>query len=84
MRITVRFYNGARAEALILGGDRNEALVVVETRAEAEQWTIVEGRLHDEAGQPVEIEAMFALDGLDCSEVCAELFPKTATAGGLN
>jgi hypothetical protein len=82
MRITVRFYNGASAEALILGADRNEVLAVVEGRPEAEQWRILDGRLHDEAGEPIEIEAMFALDGIDCAELCTELFPKTATAGG--
>jgi hypothetical protein len=82
MRITVRFHNGTRAEALILGGDRNQALVVVEGRREAVTWQLLDRRLHDEAGEPVEIEAMFALDGVDCAELCAELFPKTATANG--
>jgi len=82
MRITVRLHNGARADALILAGDRNQALVIVEGRRDAEEWQILEGRLHDEVGQPVEIEAMFALDGADCAELCAELYPRTATAGG--
>jgi len=82
MRITVNFHDGARAEALILGANRNEALVVVEGRREAETWRILDGRCYDETGQSVEIEAMFALDGVDCAELCAELFPKTATAGG--
>ena len=82
MRITVRFHNGARAEALILAGDRNHVLVVVEGRRDAEEWGLIDRRLYDQAGQPVEIETMFALDGLDCTELCAVLFPKTATAGG--
>jgi hypothetical protein len=82
MRITVRFHNGARAEAVILAADRKQALVVVEGRPEAEEWLILDGRLYDQAGQTVEIEAMFALYGLDCAELCAELFPRTATAGG--
>ena len=82
MRITVRFNNGARAEALILAGDRKQALVVVEGRSEAEDWRLLNGRLYDQGGQPVEIEAMFALDGFDCAEICAELAPRTATAGG--
>ena len=82
MRMTVRFHNGERADALILAGDRNLALVVVEGRRAAEEWQILEGRLHDQVGQPLEIEAIFAVDGADCAELCAELFPKTATAGG--
>jgi hypothetical protein len=82
MRITIRFHNGARAEALILGGDRVQALVVVEGRREAETWQIVDRRLYDPAGEPVEVEGMFALDGVDCSELCAQLYPKAATAGG--
>ena len=82
MRITVQFHNGARAEALILAGDHKQALVVVEGRSEAEEWLVLNGRLYDEAGHPIEIEAMFALDGFDCTELCAELFPRTATAGG--
>jgi len=80
--MTVRFHNGARAEALILAGHRNQALVVVEGRPEAEEWRIIDGRWCDQTGQPVEIEALFALDGVDCAELCAELSPRTATAGG--
>ena len=82
MRIAVRFHNGTRAEALILAADGKQVLVVVEGRPQAEEWLVLDSRLYDQTGQPVEIEAIFALEGLDCTEVCAELFPRTAAAGG--
>ena len=80
MRVTVRFHDGTRAEALILAADGKLARVVVAGRPDAEEWPILDGRLYDQTWQLLEIEAMFVLEGLDCADVCAELFPRKSTA----
>ena len=83
MRMVVRFQNGLKVEALILAAHRDQIRVVVAGRRETEEWLMVDGGWYDDSGRRVDIQAVVALDGIDCADFCGNVYPRTAAAGPL-
>lgn len=81
MRMQVRFENGSRNEALLLAAGTRQMRVVVKRSANAEQWEILDGSWRDENNRPIEIEALFVVDGTNWSAFCSELGTRTMAMG---
>lgn len=81
MRMQVRFENGSRAEAVLLASGTRQMRVVLKGSADTEHWEMIQGGCVDETGQPVEIEAVFAVEGTNWAALCAELGTRTMAMG---
>jgi hypothetical protein len=79
--MTVRFKAGVIDDALLLAVGRDRIRVLVAGRRSTEEWLMMEGHLFDEDGRIIEVQALFALDGIEYSPLI-ELYARTATAGG--
>ena len=75
MRLTVRFQNGARADALLLATSGSRLRVIVKGRGLTEEWLVFDGHCFDERGQLLEIEFVSAVESAR---------PGTLTAGMSN
>jgi hypothetical protein len=81
--MTIQFRDGMSADALILAAEGNQIRVVVGgSCSDTEQWLMLNGRWYDEDGVLVEIGSLVALDAIDRSQIFADVYPRTATAGG--
>jgi hypothetical protein len=80
MRMTVQFQNGSRAEALLLAAQGNRIRAIVAGRGTTEEWLMFDGHWFDESGRLIEIEALTNLDGIDGSQLFANVYARTATA----
>lgn len=81
MRMHVQFANGGRAEVLLLAAGRREMRVIVEGSASTDRWERVDGAWRDENGAPIEIEAVFAVDGTEWQAFCSQLGNATMAMG---
>ena len=81
VQMTVKFNSGAIEDALVLAVRTDRIRVLVAGRRTTEEWLMLEGRLFDEDGRIIELQALFALDGIGYAEII-DLYARTATAGG--
>jgi hypothetical protein len=70
-----------RAEAVLLAVGTDRMRVAVAGFNETEEWARYQGVWYDEAGAPVEVQAILAVDGVDTAAFCADAFPRTLTMG---
>jgi hypothetical protein len=77
----VKFENGRTAEAVLLAGNRHEMRVVVEGFGDTQRWEKVDGVWLNERGEPMQIEALLAVDGTDWLAFCAEVGSATMAMG---
>jgi hypothetical protein len=81
MQMTVKFKSGVIEDALLLSVGSDRIRVVVAGRSTTEEWLMLDGRLFDEEGRIIEVQALFAVDGVEYSQLI-ELYGRTAAAGG--
>jgi len=81
MRMTIRYQDGARAEAVLLAVNCDRMRVAVDRgRDTIELHKTAPGWCTDN-GEEIEIEALIAIPGVDVSRFCAELHPRAIGAG---
>jgi hypothetical protein len=81
MRMTVRYQNGLRAEAVLLAASRERMRVVVDSQRDTIELHMVDACWFTEEGAEIEIEALIPVSGTDVSFFCAAVYPRTMTAG---
>ena len=81
MHILIRLESAVEVEALLLAAGRDRMRVVFPQQRATDDLTRAEGCWRTESGQVIEIAALIPLAGADCSQVCAEVYPKTMSAG---
>lgn len=82
MRMAIQRGNGVRAEALLLAVSKSRMRVVIAGTADTVELSMMDGRWIDESGEIIEFEALLPLDGIGWPGLCADLYPRTAVAGG--
>ena len=75
MRMTVQFQNGDRADAVLLAAQADRVRVVVAGRGVTEEWVLFYGHFYDQAGRPVEIDSIEAVEGVSYA------FPEAVAVG---
>jgi hypothetical protein len=82
MLIAIQRENGTRAEVVMLAGSRTRMRVMAPGSSDTEEWTRIDGKWRDESGAAIEMDAIFALAGIDASDFCADLHPRATAMGG--
>ena len=67
MHMAIQRENGARAEAVLLASSHGRLRIAVSGRGDIEEWTMLDGIWRDESGGRIGIDALFAIDGVDCT-----------------
>ena len=78
MLMTIRYQNGARAEAVVLTADNERMRVVIDSQRDTMELRRVDACWYTEDGAEIEIEALIPLAG---TNVASSLYPLTITAG---
>ena len=81
MHILIRFESAVEVEALLLAAGRDRMRVVIPRQRDTVDLTRSEGCWRTESEQVVEIAGLISVAGADCSHFCAEVYPKTMSAG---
>ena len=81
MRMLIRYKGEVEIEALLLAAGRDRMRVVVPQQRDTVDLTRSEGCWRTESEQVVEIAGLISVAGADCSQFCAEVYPKTMSAG---
>jgi len=81
MLMTIRFQDGRR-EAVMLASGRDRMRIVTRSKRDAIELHKVDTHWVTEDGDEVEIETMTPLAGIDVSDFCSELWPRTAETSG--
>jgi hypothetical protein len=81
MRMFIRYEGGIEVEALLLAAGRDRMRVVIPEERDTLDLTRLEGSWRTEGGQDVEIAALIPFAGTDCAQFCAEVYPRTMSAG---
>jgi hypothetical protein len=79
MQIIIRYENGRTAEAVLLAAAKDTMRLAISGQADTTELVQVNGCWYAEDGAAVEFDALVA--GGDFAEFCAELYPRTLTAG---
>lgn len=81
MRMTIRYQNGVRAEAVLLAAGRDRMRVAVDSQGDTIELQKADTAWRTEDGTEVSIEAMIPLAGLDVAQFCSAVCPRTLAAG---
>jgi hypothetical protein len=79
MQIIIRYENGRTAEAVLLAAAKDTLRLAIAGQPDVTELVQVNGSWYAEDGAVVEFDALVA--GGDSAEFCAELYPRTLTAG---
>ena len=80
MRMTMRYPNGVRVEAVLLAASRERMRVVIDSQGDTAELHLVDSCWYTDTGSKIEIEALVALEGTEVSNFCAAVYPRTMTA----
>lgn len=81
MRIMLQYQNGLRAEAVLLAINGDRMRIIIGSDRETTEMNRVGEGWSTEAGEPIEIDALLPIPGVDVSKLCAEVYPRTSVAG---
>jgi hypothetical protein len=81
MRITIRYQNGLRAEAVLLAANRERMRVAIASQRDTIELHKVDARWFTEKEEEIEIETLISMEGTDVSQFCAAVFPRASVAG---
>jgi hypothetical protein len=81
MQMTIQHKSGLRVDAVLLAANRERMRVAIPSERDTIELTKVDGCWLTETGEQVEIEALFPIDGVDVSQFCAAIYPRSMTAG---
>jgi hypothetical protein len=81
MRMFIRYDDGVEVETLLLAAGRDRMRVVIPEQRDTVDITMLEGSWRTEGGQAIEITALIPFAGTDCAQFCAEVYPRTMSAG---
>lgn len=81
MGMIIQFTSGRRVEALLLAAAANIMRVVV---SEGDTLELIRAgdEWYAESGEAVIIEGLIAIGGIDATQFCSAVAPRTATAAG--
>lgn len=69
MRMTIRYQNGLRMQAVLLAANRDRMRVAIETQCDTIELHRVDAGWRTERGAAVEIDALIAIPGIDVAEL---------------
>jgi hypothetical protein len=81
MLLSIEDEAGRRSEAMLLAAGKDRMRLAPRGSSDTLELTMVAETWYDERGRRVTIAAILALDGADCSDFCADVYPRVATAG---
>ena len=79
MRTTIRYTNGLTVDGVILAADRNRMRVAIASQRDTAELQCVDGSWYTETLEVVEIQSIVQVPGIDASDFCAAVYPRTAT-----
>ena len=82
MLLSIQHENGRRSEALLLAAGDERMRLAPRNGLDTIELTLMGERWYDERGRRITINAMVAMEGVDCSHLCEEGKPRVMTAGG--
>lgn len=80
MRMTIRYQDGRRVEAVLLAATRELMRVAIESQRDTAELHRIDSRWYTDTGAEIDIEALIAIPGTDVTHFCSELYPHTMTA----
>ena len=81
MRIMIRYQDQRTVEAVLLAANQERMRIAIASQGDATELTLNSEYWLTDKSEQVEIEALITIDGLDVSHFCAEIYPRTMTAG---
>ena len=82
MGMIIQFTSGRRFEALLLAATANLMRVVVSSERDTLDLVRAGDEWHTQSGEPVEIEGLIAIGGIDATQFCTAVAPLKAAAAG--
>jgi hypothetical protein len=82
MGMIIQFTSGRRFEALLLATTANVMRVVVSSERDALDLVRAGDEWYTQSGEPVEIEGLIAIGGVDATQFCSAVEPPRAAAAG--
>jgi hypothetical protein len=81
MRMTIRYQNGLRVEAVLLAANRERMRVAVDSQRDAIELHRMDAAWYTDDEAEIEIEALISIAGIDVSSFCDAVYPRTNAAG---
>ena len=80
MRMTIRYPNGLRVEAVLLAANRERMRVAVDSQPDAIELHKMDAAWYTEKGAEIAIEALIPIPGTEVSRFCTAVHPRTIAA----
>ena len=81
MLMTIRYQTGLRVEAVLLAASRERMRVAIDSQRDTVELHKVDASWYTEEGTAIEIEALIPISGVDVSQFCMGVYPRTNAAG---
>ena len=81
MLMTIRYQGGMRVEAVLLAANRERMRLAFASQRDTIELYRAGGCWYTEKGDVIELEALVPFAGTDLAGFCAEVYPRTITAG---
>jgi hypothetical protein len=81
MKLVIRYSNSCRSEAVLLAADRQTMRIVAAGERDTEELHRHNDCWYMESGEPVEIESVMMIPGMEAAAFCSYVYPRTMTAG---
>jgi hypothetical protein len=79
--MTIRYQSGLRVEAVLLAADSERMRVAIDSQRDTIELRKVDASWFTENEEGIEIEALIPIAGVDVSQFCAAVYPRTNAAG---
>jgi hypothetical protein len=81
MLMTIRYQSGLRVEGVLLAANRERMRVAIDSQRDTIELHNVDAAWYTEEGTAIETQALTAIAGVDVSQFCAGVYPRTNAAG---